>query len=257
MITRIGITGAAGHIGRTLTEGLSDSYTLTLFDRRDIEQVPSRRCKSVRVDFSRTKEVKGIFEGLDAVIHLAADACTRAPWQSILNNNIVATYNIFEEARRAGLAKIVFASSNHTQLGHAMRETPGTLDPSYVQRKGHISLNDTPAPDSLYGVSKLFGENIGWYYARMFGIQFVGLRIGWTFPEDEPSIKRGTASEDLVRAMFLSKRDCVQAFTRALQVDTDYLLAYAISDNDQRVFDLTETRERLGFRPKDNAQAYF
>jgi len=57
--------------------------------------------------------------------------------------------------------------------------------------------------------------------------------------------------------MFLSKRDCVEAFTRALEVNTDYLLAYAISNNDRRVLDLTETRERLGFNPKDNAETYF
>ena len=63
-------------------------------------------------------------------------------------------------------------------------------------------------------------------------IQFVGLRIGWLLPEDDAIAKKGTISEDYLRAMFLSKRDCVEAFTRAIEVDASYLLAYAISRND-------------------------
>jgi hypothetical protein len=85
----------------------------------------------------------------------------------------------------------------------------------------------------------------------------VALRIGSTFPKDDPSIWKGADREDHVRAMFLSKRDCVQAFVRALEVNADFLLAYAISNNDRRVFDLSETGEKLGFHPQDNAENYF
>ena len=257
IITRVGITGAAGHIGTTLSEGLPVRYQLTLFyHHRKVKPDLSRKFKLVKVHFSKIEEVKGVFEGLDAVIHLAADPLTEATWESVLTNNIVATYNVFEEARRAGVIKIIFASTNHTQHDF-VGKTPMTLDRFYVKTVGYIRLDDPPAPDSFYGVSKLFGENLGWYYSRKFGIQFIALRIGSTFPEDDPSIWRGTDREDHIRAMFLSKRDCVAAFTRALQVNTDYLLAYAIGNNDRRVFDLTETRERLGFNPKDNSETYF
>ena len=256
IISRVGITGAAGHIGTTLTGGLPDRYTLTLFDREEIEPDASRKSKSVKVDFSREEEVKGIFQGLDAVIHLAADARTEAPWESVLTNNIIATYHVLEEARRAGVIKIILASTNHVQHGYAGK-TPMTLDRRYVEKMGHIRLDDPAAPDSLYGVSKLFAENLGRYYAWQFGIRFIALRIGVTFPEDDPSIWRGTDREDHVRALFLSKRDCVAAFTRALEVDTGYLLAYAVSNNDRRIFDLTETIEKLGFNPRDNAETYF
>ena len=57
--------------------------------------------------------------------------------------------------------------------------------------------------------------------------------------------------------MFLSKRDCVEAFNKALQVDADYLIAYAISDNDRRVFDMKETMEKLGTDPQDNTEDYY
>lgn len=256
MITQVGITGAAGRIGKTLTEGLSERYELTLFIR-ETKPDTSLRLRIVKADLSKVEEVKGIFEGLDAIIHLAANPNVQTPWGSVLTNNIVATYNVLEEARRAGVIKFVFASTNHVQNGYAMGETPTTLDTTFVERNGLIKLTDPPAPDSLYGVSKLFGEDLGRYYARIFNIQFVALRIGWAAPRNVPPIRRGKANEAHGRAMFLSERDCVELFTRALEVNVDYLVAYAISNNKERIFDLTETKRKLGFHPKDRAEAYF
>jgi nucleoside-diphosphate-sugar epimerase len=256
-IVNVGITGASGHIGITLTEGLPKEYKLTLFcNRREIRPDLAGKCKTAKADFSRVEQVQGLFEGLDAVVHLAADPLTDASWESILHNNIIATYNVFEEAVRAGVLKIVFASTNHTQHDY-IGKTPMTLDRFFVPTMGFVKLSDPPAPDSYYGISKLFGENMGWYYSRRYGIQFISLRIGSTFPQDDPSIWKGTDREGHARAIFLSKRDCVEAFARALDVNTDYLLAYAISNNDRRFFDLTETKEKLGFYPKDNAEDYF
>ncbi len=256
-ITQVGITGAAGHIGTTLAEGLPNRYTLTLFyHRQKVKPELARKFKAVKVDLSRAEEVQGKFEGLDAVIHLAAASEPEDTWEDILANNIVATYNVFEEARRAKVSKIIFASTNHVQHDY-IGKTPYTLEPFYVRAMGHIKLDDPPAPDSFYGISKLFGENMGWYYSRRFDIKFTSLRIGSTFPEDDPTIWKGTEREDHVRAIFLSKRDCVEAFVRALEVNTKYLLAYAISNNDRRYYDLSETREKLGFNPRDNAETYF
>lgn len=256
MITQVGITGAAGHIGKTLIEGLSERYELTLFIR-ETKPDTSLRLRTVKADLSKVEEVKGIFEGLDAIIHLAANPNVHAPWGSVLTNNIVATYNVLEEARRAGVIKFVFASTNHVQYGYAIGETPTTFDTSYVERNGLIKLTDPPAPDSLYGVSKLFGEDLGRYYARIFNIQFVALRIGAAASKNEPPIRGEKAHEVSSRAMFLSERDCVEAFTKALEVNVDYLVAYAISNNKERIFDLTETKRKLGFHPKDRAEAYF
>ncbi len=256
-IVNVGITGAAGHIGATLTEGLPSSYHLTLFyNKREIKPEFADKHKTVKINFSKAEQVQGAFEGLDAVVHLAAEPKTEAGWESVLPNNIIAVYNVFEEAVRAGVLKIIFASTNHTQHDHAGK-TPMTIDRFFIPTVGSVKLSDPPAPDSYYGISKLFGENMGWYYSRRCGIQFISLRIGSTFPQDDPSIWKGTEREDHARAIFLSKRDCVGAFARALAVNADFLLAYAISNNDRRWFDLTETKEKLGFYPEDNAEDYF
>ena len=199
-ITKVGVTGAAGHIGTTLVAGLPDRYKLTLFyHHREVGPDISRKFKTVKADFSKAGEVKGAFQELDAVIHLAADPLTEATWESVLTNNIIGTYNVFEEARRAGVSKIIFASTNHTQHDY-VGKTPMTLDRFYVKTVGYVRLDDPPAPDSFYGISKLFGENLGWYYARRFGIQFVALRIGATFPADDPSSRRQTVSQAYRRA---------------------------------------------------------
>jgi NAD+ dependent glucose-6-phosphate dehydrogenase len=256
---QVGITGGAGRIGTALVEGLSDKYTFTLFDIREMPQSSSGGLKSLRVDLSRAEDVAGIFNGLDAIIHLAANPSPQAPWENVLSNNIMATYNVYEEAHRAGVSKIVFASTNHVQHGYTMAESPSTEDLSYVKSKGLIKASDPPAPDSLYGVSKLFGEDLGRYYARLFGIQFVALRIGWAVPDVIPKnvIEGEKSLRDHFLVMFVSRRDLVEAFDRALQVNTDCLVAYAVGDNRTCVFDLTDTRESLGFNPRDNSEDFF
>jgi NAD+ dependent glucose-6-phosphate dehydrogenase len=260
VIKQVGITGAAGRVGTILTEGLSSRYTLTLFDIRETkEEIPSG-CRFVKVDLSRAEDVNGIFPGLDAIIHLAANANPQATWESVLANNIVATYNVFEEAHRAGIDKIVFASTNHVQHGYVMvGSSPVADDLSYVEKNGLIKTTDPLSPDSLYGVSKLFGEDLGRYYAQLFGMQFVALRIGSVSPEHIPA--KAMQNEKYIRdhylAMFLSKKDLVEAFDKALQAQKDCLIAFAVSDNSTRVFDLTSTREELNFQPADNSADFY
>ena len=255
-ITRVGITGAAGDIGTTLREGFSNRYSLALYDLKAIDEEPNGLPTRI-VDLSDPGAVQGGFDGLDAVIHLAAERDPGTAWEQVLEHNISATYHVFNEAVRAGVRKIVFATTNHTQHGYTMDRGPESLNRRFYEQQRLLTLDDPPYPDSLYAVSKLFGENLGRYLVTTANIQFVGLRIGWLVPEDDASIKKGTLSEDYLRAMFLSKRDCVEAFTRAIEVDAPYLLAYAISRNDRRVFDLEVTEKTLGFHPEDNAESFF
>ena len=115
-----------------------------------------------------------------------------------------------------------------------------------------ITIDMPPSPISLYGESKVYGENLGRHLSYR-GMQFVALRIGWTIPQDNPKIYGG----DYMRAVFCSKKDLVQAFTKGLEVNTDFLAAFAVSDNSRAVFDLTDTKRSLGFIPEDNAENYF
>ena len=247
-IRRVGITGANGSIGRVLMSGLADEFELKAFSRREVE------FPTTLVHFDRAREVQGVFDGLDAVIHLAADPSPMAPWERVREHNIEAMYNVVEECVRARVRRLVFASTNHTMHGNSILSTPETLNP---QKPMRMKLGDAPNPDSLYAVSKLFGEHLGKLYSEQRGLSFIGLRIGWTIPENDPTVMRGTSAEDYMRAMFLSHRDCVQAHRRALEVDARFMLAYVVSNNGRRVFDLEETRALLGYEPDDDAEAFF
>lgn len=244
---RIGITGSDGNLGSALRAALPDRYDLRLFTLNTVDY------DSTIADLSQANQLQGIFDGLDCIVHLAADISVRSSWESILPNNIVATQNVFTEAIRAGVKKIVFASSNHVQHGYYMKDGKAHVTDPSIARKH--AIDDPPFPDSIYGVSKLFGENLGRYYSKTAGIQFVALRIGWTPPtSDDPAFKDGTEQEDHLRALYLSKRDCIHAFERAIEIDTDYLVAYATSDNRQYgIFDLTETKKKLGYHPQDSS----
>jgi nucleoside-diphosphate-sugar epimerase len=246
--TTVGITGANGKIGRVLMAGLEADYAIRPITRREVD------FESTVVSFDSLEGTTTAFAGLDAVIHLGADPSPRAPWESIRDNNIEACYNVFEACVRAGVKRMVFASTNHTMHGHTLLTSPSNLDPS---KKVQQKLNDPVNPDSLYAVSKLFGEQIGKLYSETQGLSFIGMRIGWLIAGDDPESKSDGEQEDYMRAMWLSHRDCIEAHRCALEADTDYQLAYVISNNTRRVFDLAETTAALGYAPKDNADDRF
>jgi NAD+ dependent glucose-6-phosphate dehydrogenase len=240
---KIGITGAAGNIGSTLQKGLAENYRLFLYDIREIKTSPPHA--SIKIDCADRESLKGAFDGLDALIHLAGNPHPDAPRHLTLRNNFLGTSYCFDEAMRAGVKKIVFASSNFYHEGDIASFLSGEMHE-------RITLDRHPTPLSLYGESKVYGENLGRHLAYL-GMQFVALRIGWTIPEDNPASVGGS----YMRAVFCSKRDLILAFTRALEVETEFLAAFAVSDNSNGVFDLTETKKLLGFLPQDNAENYF
>ncbi|MFA5117527.1 MAG: NAD(P)-dependent oxidoreductase [Candidatus Omnitrophota bacterium] len=241
-LKKVGITGASGNIGSTLQKGLCDTYGLSLYDLK--EASPLSGCRFTKVDFARKEELDGIFDGLDALIHLAGNPHPDAPRQATYRNNFAATSYVFEEARRAKVKKIVYASSNFYHEAAISKVIQGSS-------KSRITLDMPPSPLSLYGESKVFGENLGRHLSYL-GIQFVALRIGWTIPQDDPTLY----DSEYMRAVFCSKRDLVQAFDKALRLETTFQAAFVTSDNTANVFDLNETKRKLDFHPQDNAENY-
>jgi NAD+ dependent glucose-6-phosphate dehydrogenase len=237
------MTGASGHVGTILTRGLSDRYTLRLLDLREPQHAGNLDFR--RVDLATPKDLAAAFEGLDAVIHLAGDPRPNAPEALTFRNNFVATSHVFDQARASQIKKLVFASSNFVHEGDIRRMLQG-------RRSEPIRLDTAPSAESLYARSKVFGEMVGLHLSNL-GVQFAALRIGWTVPEDDPR----PYDSPYMRAMFCSHRDLVGAFDAALRAERTVLVAFAISDNSAKLFDLGESIERLGFRPRDDSAEYF
>ena len=225
------ITGATGGIGKLLADRLADDYELVLQGRHPDEDEADRITIADLTDYEATEE---LMEGVDTVVHMAGSASPESSWDDVLSANIVGMRNALEAARVRGVRRFVFASSNHA-MGMYDREEQWPVYPHHL-----------PRPDSLYGVSKVFGEALGSYYHDEYGIDFIALRIGWSTSDP------GTADLDLLRAMWLSEDDTVQVVRRAIEADVTFGRYYAISDNPNRRWDMTNTMLELGYRPQDD-----
>src|ERR1041385_8592471 len=155
------ITGAAGDVGSHLRRELAGKYALRLSDKRSLK--PGRDEKFIRADISKMPDALKITKGVDAVVHLGGYS-VEGPWEAIHKANIVGCYNVFEAARRNGVKRILFATSNHAV--------------GFYRRDQTIDHRVYPRPDSRYGVSKVFGEAIGSLYADKHGMEVFNMRIG-------------------------------------------------------------------------------
>lgn len=226
------ITGATGDVGATLAEGLAGEYDLVLQGRhpRDEEQEKVLR----RVDVTEYFALSELMKGVDTVVHLAGAASPESSWDDVLEHNIIGQRNVLEAAREAGVRRVVLASSNHA-MGMYDRDGEWPVYPHQLQR-----------PDSLYGVSKAFGETLGRFYHDQHGLEVICLRIGWM--SGDPML----ANADVLHAMWLSPGDAVRVVRCAIEAETTWGLYYAISDNPNRRWDLTNTMLELGYRPEDS-----
>lgn len=230
MKRKVLITGATGGMGSMLRKRLADDYDVVPHGRNpdkadgDDFQI---------ADLANYDEAEALMEGVDTVVHMAGSASPESSWDAVLSANIIGMRNTLEAARAKGVRRFVFASSNHA-MGMYDRDEQWPVYPHML-----------PRPDSLYGVSKVFGETIGSFYHDEYGIDFIALRIGWNGEHPD------AADVDVLRAMWLSDDDAVQAITCAIEADVSFGLYYVVSDNPNRRWDLTNTMLELGYRPKD------
>lgn len=229
---RILLTGATGGIGLLLSDRLQDDYELVQHGRTP--KTPEQEHALRPADLGSYDEVRPLMDGVDTVVHLAGAASPDSSWDEVLHANIIGTRNVLEAARDAGVRRLVYASSNHA-MGMYDRDEDWPVYPHHL-----------PRPDSLYGVSKAFGESLGRFYFDEHGLDFIVLRIGWM--SDDPL----AVEEEILRAMWLSEDDTEQLVRCAIEADVRFGLYYAVSDNPNRRWDLTNTMLELGYRPQDS-----
>lgn len=257
---RVLITGAAGTVGSAIREHLSDRYELHAMTRRPAD------FPSFVGDITDLDAIQPAFEGMDAVVHLAASPAVTTPWEDILPNNLVGTYNVYEAARRAGVSAVIFASSNHAIGGYEVEHHPDLYELDNPLVFDHtVEIR----PDSLYGVSKAYGEALGRYYVDQHGLRVFCLRIGSVRDKDRddprhPSIGQGSPAllnleteeqrYKRMRGTWLSRRDCANLVASCLDSDhVNWAVVYGISNNPRQFWDISHARELLGYNPQDSA----
>ena len=221
------LTGAAGRIGTALRERLpAHGWAVRGFDR---VAAPD----TLVGDITSPRDLDGAMSGVDAVAHFAGQP-TEAPWPVVRDANVEGTLQVFEAARRAGVRRVVYASSNHavgfTPLEHA--ELPADLPPQ---------------PDTLYGVSKVFAEALGRYYVDRYGMQVACLRIG-TFAQRPPDVR--------ALSTWLSPADCARLVDACLRSPAlGYAIVWGVSANTRRTWSLAAGKA-LGYVPVDDAERF-
>lgn len=231
-IARLLLTGAAGGLGKALRPRLK-AYCDTLRLSDVAAMAPAAAGEEVVVaPLQDAAAVHELLRGVQAVVHLGG-VSVEGPFEPILQANIVGTYNLYEAARKHGVKRIVFASSNHVTGFYRQDEVIDTRMPM--------------RPDGHYGLSKAFGENLAQFYFDRYGIETVSLRIGSSFPA--PVDRR-------MLATWMSYDDLERLVVAALGAPVvGHSVIYGMSDNTTTWWDNTPARH-IGYRPQDSSEPF-
>jgi nucleoside-diphosphate-sugar epimerase len=226
----IAVTGACGRIGRALTARLAEKqHALKLVDK------PGRGLRGM-ADLGETVELdlsasapEELFAGTEVVVHLAGDADHNAAWESLLPNNVEASYQVASAAMRAGCRRLIIASSVHAVSASAQRP---------------VRADDPVAPADLYGVTKCFVEALAFWCAHCSSMSAAAVRIGAFSPPDAPR----RAGAERIADVFIAAPDLMSLLERAIVADYRFAVLHAAAPGRDVLLDTRETEDLLSWR---------
>jgi nucleoside-diphosphate-sugar epimerase len=288
------ITGAGGNLGRKVIEWLARTEWCRTIIGLDVStslepfsDEATARLKLVAGDLLRPEPGwQEAFREVDAVIHFAAqNPHTDATWDDS-TASFDMTFNVAATAEKAGVRRLIFASSNHVMGGYkdaplADKMGPGALTtsiepaPGTKWNTGHGFMDST-----AYAVSKLMGERTCVGMAAHSGgrMTAVAVRIGWTQPGDnlattinlagdpkygvgpEPADEEGRRDLRWYRNMWLSNGDLCRLFEAAVTADASGwpapgIVVNGMSANEGMDWDISQTQALLGYKAQQNMYA--
>ena len=273
---RVLVTGAYGRVGTAIIDYLHerDEYEFTYYNRSD--RPDDHRYGGYDTVVGNVTDKEALIEateGHDAMVHLAAYPRVDTTWDDIHEPNLVGMNNALEAAREAELETFIFGSSNHA-VGMYERENAPEI---YYPGHGLVIDSDSEVrPDSFYGTSKAFGEDLGRQYIELYDFpeQFYSLRIcsvrhreyDHPYGDAERSVDDGNTdrnSEEYdeavarMKAMWQSRRDFAHQVDCCLQDESvEFGIYSGVSDNDRRWFSIEDARSELGYTPEDNGDEW-
>ena len=257
---KILITGVYGLIGSTTYLSLRnhpERYELYGLDihRQMSERAPQDRVVDLseqrfyQADLTDFDTIRKAVTGKDIVVHLAADPHGRS-WESLLNNNLIGAYHMFEACKQAGVRRLVFASTYLVSQGFAEEEPYSSIVrgkfaavPTTYTR---LTPDQAARPRDLYSASKVFNESLAHVYQSdtfsCLGIRICGVR-------NQPD-GRGD--------VWVSLRDLVQLITCCIDAPQEvrHEVFYALSNNRWGWVDIENARRKVGYAPQDSAEDY-
>ncbi len=223
------MTGACGRIGRALVDHLAaHGYPLTLVDRPGSGVDAMRPLGAVaQLDLAHPPPAD-LFENVEVVVHLAGEAHQDAPWETLLPDNIEASYHVARAAMRAGCRRLIVASSVHAVSASAQRP---------------VAPDDPVAPADLYGVSKCFVEALAFWCAHRGPMSAAAVRIG-AFQTIEASRERGA---EWMADTFIAAPDLMSLLERAIHAEYRFAILHGAAPATGALLDPRATEDLLGW----------
>ena len=185
MTEKLCITGMSGRLGSILRRALAGEFELIALNR---SRVPGVR--TIRADLRKPGSIGFALAGVDAIVHLAAYPFADDNAEEIVPTNVSGTLHLLEAARRVGVQRVVFGSSLSVIGAHLpafLGAYRGRSFLSAARKIAFLEKRESPRPDSLYGVSKVFGEALCRMYTDKHGFSCVCLRLAEVRPDDGPN----------------------------------------------------------------------
>lgn len=231
MMTTVLYTGGTGRMGRVIREGLAGRYDRVVLFARSAPDEPLHPGEELVL--GELADLEGLAEaarGVDVIVHFGGIA-DEATYEQIRDVNIDGTYHVYEAARRAGVKRVVYASSNHVIGFHP---SGVVLDETALLR-----------PDTYYGVSKAFGEALASLYHDKWGVESVLLRIGTMRPAPEDRRQL---------ALWLSWHDAVELVRCSIDAGpVGCQVVYGCSANSEQWWNGQAGWKAIGYVPRDDA----
>lgn len=242
------VTGMSGLIGRAFRKLVDGRYDLRALNRSAVEGLPCHRA-----DIADLGAIEPAFAGVETVVHLAAQVGNPG-WEAVQRHNVVGTYNVFEAARKAGVKRVVFASS-----GAVVSGIESDKPYSDIVAGRYDGLTSWPMlthfsplrPSGLYGASKVWGEALGRHYADAHGLSVVCVRLGRVHAEDRPLSAREYS-------VWCSQRDIARFLESSVDAPETvrFDIFFCASRNKWGYRDLEHPRAVLGWEPVDDAESH-
>jgi hypothetical protein len=269
------VTGAYGRCGTAIIDHLHDrdEYEFTHLNRSDRpDDHPYGGYDTVVADIRDREAVRSAFEGQDSVVHLAAHPKVDGVWRAVRGPNIMGMKTVLVAARDAEVESFVFGSTNHV-LGLYELENASEI---YTGSEIMLDHRTPVRPDSYYGTTKSFGEDLGRYYVESFEYpkRFYAIRIctvndaayDHPYGDAEYGVDDGDWERDSeeyrlaverMKAMWHSRHDFAHEVDCCLQDDSvTFDIFSGVSDNDTRWFDIEHARDVIGYDPQDNGSEW-
>ena len=232
--------GFTGRIGPSLLE----EYNLRYKNYYDIviginKTKPFGDYETVKINLSDLNGLTEIFSGFDVVVNLAANADEKDEnFMNFVEPNLIGTYNVLEATKRAGVKRVVLASSVHAIRGYPLN---GEM----------VKMNFAPKPLNYYGATKVFLEAMCHVYAHAYGLSCIAIRIGAYVSNDmRQKVCLTRDNFDYV----ISQRDLAQLIHKSIIAPDS--LKYAVlagsSNNSKKFMSLEETKKLVGYEPEDD-----